>query len=137
LVADANGVQTVQQAFTDASGGRLPGISKWNIAGGFDLSTKGEIFKKAGRFFVAVDASYRTDYSSNPTPSKVLNISGYGLLNARLGFRSDAFTVFVWSRNLTNTNYFEQLQAAAGNSGLYAGVLGDPRTYGITLRASF
>lgn len=127
----------VQQAFTDASGGVLPGISKWNVTGGADVSVKGNLIGKSGRFFLAADASYRSDYSSNPTPSSVLIVKAYGLLNARLGFRSDAFSLFIWGRNITKTNYFEQLQAAAGNSGLYAGVLGDPITYGVTLKAGF
>ncbi|KIA93707.1 TonB-dependent receptor [Pedobacter kyungheensis] len=131
-----NGTAT-QVAFKDASGGRLPGISKWNISGGSEFSLPGTLATKAGRFFIAADASYRSDYSSNPTPSNVLVVKGYGLFNARLGFKSDKFSVFVWSRNIGNRNYFEQLQAAAGNSGLYAGVLGDPRTYGATLRYAF
>ncbi|GGE66015.1 iron complex outermembrane receptor protein [Pedobacter psychrotolerans] len=131
-----NGVAT-QVAFKDASGGRLPGISKWNVSGGAEFSTPGNLATKPGRYFIAGDASYRSTYSSNPTPSSVLNVQGYSLLNARLGFKSDKFSVFVWSRNLTNKNYYEQLQAAAGNSGLYAGVLGDPRTYGATFRYSF
>lgn len=131
-----NGVAT-QVAFKDASGGRLPGISKWNVSGGAELSTPGNLATKPGRYFIAGDASYRSTYSSNPTPSSVLNVQGYSLLNARLGFRSEKFSVFVWSRNIANKNYFEQLQAAAGNSGLYAGVLGDPRTYGATFRYSF
>jgi len=131
-----DGIAT-QVAFKDASGGRLPGISKWNISGGTELSTAGNLINKAGRFFVAIDASYRSNYSSNPTPSKVLVVDAYSLLNGRLGFRSDKFSLFVWGRNITDTNYFEQLQAAAGNAGLYAGVLGDPRTYGATLRLGF
>jgi len=131
-----NGVST-QVAFKDASGGRLPGISKWNVSGGAEFSTPGNLATKPGRYFIAGDASYRSTYSSNPTPSSILNVQGYSLLNARLGFKSDKFSVFVWSRNLTNKNYYEQLQAAAGNSGLYAGVLGDPRTYGATFRYSF
>jgi len=131
-----NGVAT-QVAFKDASGGRLPGISKWNVSGGAEFSTPGNLATKPGRYFIAGDASYRSTYSSNPTPSNVLNVQGYELFNARLGFKSDKFSVFVWSRNLGNKNYYEQLQAAAGNSGLYAGVLGDPRTYGATLRFSF
>jgi len=132
-----NGVPNTQVAFKDASGGRLPGISKWNISGGAELSTAGSLIEKEGRFFIAGDVSYRSEYSSNPTPSKVLVIDGYTLLNARIGFRSEKFSIFAWSRNLGGTNYFEQLQAAAGNSGLYAGVLGDPRTYGATLRFGF
>jgi len=131
-----NGTAT-QVAFKDASGGRLPGISKWNISGGSEFSLPGTLATKVGRFFIAADASYRSDYSSNPTPSSVLVVKGYGLFNARLGFKSDKFSLFVWSRNIGNRNYYEQLQAAAGNSGLYAGVLGDPRTYGATLRYAF
>lgn len=131
-----NGVAT-QVAFKDASGGRLPGISKWNVSGGAEFSTPGNLATKPGRYFIAGDASYRSTYSSNPTPSSVLNVQGYSLLNARLGFKSDKFSIFVWSRNIANKNYYEQLQAAAGNSGLYAGVLGDPRTYGATFRYSF
>lgn len=131
-----NGVAT-QVAFKDASGGRLPGISKWNVSGGAEFSTPGNLATKPGRYFIAGDASYRSTYSSNPTPSSILNVQGYSLLNARLGFKSDKFSFFVWSRNLVNKNYYEQLQAAAGNSGLYAGVLGDPRTYGATFRYSF
>jgi iron complex outermembrane receptor protein len=62
-------------------------------------------------------------------------VDGYPLLNARLGFRApQGFSIFLWSRNLTGQNYFEQLLPAAGNAGHYAGVLGDPRTYGITIR---
>ena len=133
---DGNG-NSVQQAFKDASGGVLPGISKWNFTFGTELSTAGKIVGRNGRFFVGADASYRSSYSSSPTPSEVLNIDAYTLLNARLGFRSTQFSVFVWSRNIANTNYFEQLQAAAGNSGLYAGVVGDPRTYGVTLRYTY
>ncbi len=128
---------SVQVAFKDASGGRLPGISKWNVSGGTEYSIAGNLFEKEGRYFLAGDVSYRSDYSSNPTPSKVLVVDAYTLVNARVGFRSEKFSAFVWSRNLTGTNYFEQLQAAAGNAGLYASVLGDPRTYGVTLRFSF
>ncbi|WP_172954136.1 TonB-dependent receptor [Pedobacter ginsengisoli] len=131
-----NGTAT-QVAFKDASGGRLPGISKWNTSGGAEFSAPGRVGSRDGRFFIAGDVSYRSEYSSNPTPSKVLNVEGYTLINARIGFKSDKISIFGWSRNIGNTHYFEQLQAAAGNSGLYAGVLGDPRTYGATLRYSF
>jgi iron complex outermembrane receptor protein len=59
------------------------------------------------------------------------------LLNGRIGFRaSEGLSIFVWGRNLLDNDYFEQLLPAAGNAGHYAGVLGDQRTYGITLRYS-
>ncbi len=129
--------KAVQQAFKDISGSELPGISKWNLALGGELSTAGKLFENEGRFFIATDFSHRSAFSSSATPSTVLRINGYSIINARLGFKSGQYSVFIWSRNLANTNYYEQLQAAAGNSGLYAGVLGDPRTYGATFRFNF
>ena len=55
-----------------------------------------------------------------------------------MGFRSDnGWDVFLWSKNLLDEEYFELLAAQPGNSGLYIGQPGDPRTFGITLRASF
>ncbi|MDX1911241.1 MAG: TonB-dependent receptor [Saprospiraceae bacterium] len=123
-------------AFKDISGQRLPGISKWAGSMGGEATTRQGVFLgQKGKYFVALDASYRSEFSSSPSPSQYLNIDAYALLNGRLGFRaSEGLSVFVWSRNLLNQNYFEQLLPAAGNAGHYAAILGDPRTYGITLR---
>ena len=119
----------------DISGGELPGISKWSFTTGLEVFTKGKLIGQEGEYFIGSDLFYRSSFSSNLTPSAYLNIDGYSLINARLGFRNPkGITIYVWSRNLANTDYFEQLLAAGGNAGHYAAVLGDPRTYGITLR---
>lgn len=87
---------------------------------------------------MGLDVFYRSAFSSSASPSIYLNVDGYALLNARIGFKAtEGITVFAWSRNLLNADYFEQLLPAAGNAGHYAGVLGDPRTFGITLRYGF
>ncbi|WP_337043564.1 TonB-dependent receptor [Emticicia sp. 17c] len=126
------------QAFKDVSGGALPGISKWAGSLGGELTTKGEFIGLKGNYFLGVDGFFRSKFSSSPSPSKYLNIDGYALFNARLGFRaSNGITFFVWGRNLFNKNYFEQLLAAPGSAGNYAGILGDPRTYGVTLRYTY
>ena len=58
-------------------------------------------------------------------------------MNGRIGFKaSQGLSAFIWVRNLLNKDYYEQLLPAGGNAGHYAGVLGDPRTYGVTLRYS-
>ncbi|RAW01076.1 TonB-dependent receptor [Pseudochryseolinea flava] len=122
----------------DISGEDLPGISKWSTSVGGEFSTPAKFLRQESTFFIGLDSYYRSEFSSSPTPSKFLNVDGYLLLNARAGFRISAGTsVFVWSRNLTDKNYYEQLLVAGGNAGHYAGVLGDQRTYGVTLRHSF
>jgi iron complex outermembrane receptor protein len=125
-------------AFKDISGGALPGISKWAGSLGAEVSQKGNFLMLKGNYFVALDTYYRSSFSSSASPSQFLNIDGYALLNGRIGFRaSNGFSILLWGRNLTNKDYFEQLLPAAGNAGHYAAVLGDPRTYGTTLRYAF
>lgn len=127
-----------QLAFKDISGQRLPGISKWTSSIGGEFTTPANFLRQSGKFFVAVDTYYRSEFSSSATPSAYLNIDGYTLVNGRLGFRVDKGTsITIWSRNLFNTDYYEQLLVAGGNAGHYAGVVGDPRTYGITLKHTF
>jgi len=127
-----------ESAFKDISGGQLPGVSRWAGSFGGELSGAGKFLSQDGRFFLALDGYFRSSFSSSPSPSRFLNVDGYGLVNGRLGFRaSNGTSVFLWGRNLLNQDYFEQLLPAAGNAGHYGAVLGDPRTYGVTLRYSF
>ncbi|TDQ79438.1 iron complex outermembrane receptor protein [Sphingobacterium yanglingense] len=123
------------EAFKDVSGGVLPGISKWSWSLAAEATVKGNLLSLQGHYFLGTDLFYRSKFSSSPSPSAYLNIGAYTLLNARIGFKAtNGLTVMVWSRNLTNKDYYEQLLAAPGNFGQYAGVLGDPQTYGLTLR---
>lgn len=124
-----------EQSFKDISGGKLPGISKWAASFGGEYNIKGNLFDQEGQYYLAVDAYYRSAFSSSNSPSQFLNIDAYTLLNARLGFRIvKGIGVNLWVRNLLDKDYFEQLVPAAGNAGHYAAVLGDQRTYGITFR---
>jgi iron complex outermembrane receptor protein len=122
----------------DISGSQLPGISKWALSFGGEYSRPQTVVGYSGELFAAVDASYRSAFSSSASASKYLVIDGYSLVNARVGFRwSRGWAVSVWARNLFDENYFELLSAAPGNSGLYVGMPGDPRTIGVTMRMSF
>lgn len=131
-------IDGVQVAFKDISGGRLPGISKWSGSLGGEFATPVSFIGKPGKFFIGLDGFYRSEFSSSPSPSAFLNVKGYLLANGRLGFKSNnGLSAFVWGRNIFNTNYFEQLLPAGGNAGHYGAVLGDPVTYGVTLRYNF
>jgi iron complex outermembrane recepter protein len=129
--------ETGGPTFKDISGGKLPGISKWAGSVGGEINRPGKLLNLNGKYFLALDTYYRSKFSSSASPSKYLNIGGYNLLNVRLGFQNHGITAILWGRNILNTNYFEQLLPAGGNAGHFAGMLGDPRTLGITLRYSF
>lgn len=123
------------QAFKDISGGQLPGISKYAGSLGTEITGKGSLFGLKGNYFGGLDVYYRSTFSSSPSPSAFLDIEGYALLNGRVGFRaSNGLSIFIWGRNLGNKDYYEQLLVAPGSAGQIGGILGDPRTYGITLR---
>lgn len=138
LRVDVDGTPT-QVAFKDVSGGDLPGISKYAFSLGGEVSSKPVKFLgQEGKFFLALETFYRSSFSSSPSPSEFLNVDGYGLLNARLGYKSPkGVSLFFWGRNLTNKDYFEFLLPGAGSAGHYAAVLGDPLTFGGTLRYAF
>lgn len=138
LAIENVGTPASELPYQDVSGQRLPGISKWAGNIGAELTVPAKFFDKESKFFIALEISSRSEFSSSATPSKFLNIDGYTLTNGRLGYRTaDGLSFFIWSRNLFNVNYYEQLLVAGGNAGHYAGVLGDPATYGLTLRSSF
>ncbi|WP_286971286.1 TonB-dependent receptor [Flavobacterium sp. UBA4854] len=130
-------VDGVQVAYKDVSGTDLPGASRWAGSLGGELSDHAKFFGNAGKIFFAADSYARSEFSSSPSASKYLVVQGYAIFNARLGFRaSQGLSIQIWGRNLFNKDYYEQLLPASGNTGQYAGVLGDQRTYGVTFKYS-
>ncbi|MFZ4690030.1 MAG: TonB-dependent receptor [Polymorphobacter sp.] len=124
--------------FVDASGGRLPGVSKYAISYGGEYRIPSNAFGGEGEFYLGIDGSLRSDFSSSPTPSTVQNVEGYVLTNLRAGYRTDrGYEIFGWVRNAFDTEYFDFLTAAPGSTGLIVGQLGDPRTYGVTAKLRF
>ena len=124
-------------SFKDVSGSELPGVSTWAGSLGGEYTSAAKLFGNLGKFFVGIDSYARSEFSSSPSASKYLVVDGYAIVNGRFGFRaSEGLSINFWARNILDKDYFEQLLPAGGNSGHYAGVLGDQRTYGITLKYS-
>ena len=119
----------------DISGQRLPGVSKWAFSWGAEGNLPAELLGQQGEVYLGVDGSYRSEFSSNPSPSVYTWVDGYALTNLRLGFRTrEGFDVFGWVRNAFAVDYFEQLAVPSGNTGLIVGSPGDPRTWGGTIK---
>jgi iron complex outermembrane receptor protein len=130
---DTGGPQT-----KDISGSKLPGISEWAWSIGGEYATAAKILGQQGQIFGALDASYRSSFSSSASYSRYLVVDGYSIVNTQVGFRwADGWALSVWGRNLLNKEYYELLSAAPGNTGLYVGQPGDGRTFGVTLKVGF
>jgi iron complex outermembrane receptor protein len=150
---DANGVpsgptdlpgtpNSVSPAQCDISGAQLPGVSKWSFSYGFEGNVPVTAFGTEGQVYLGFDGNYRSDWSSNSSPSAYTGVDGYALSNFRLGFRTGAnasggIDVFAWVRNAFDVNYIDQLAVAPGNTGLIVGNVGDPRTFGGTIKLTF
>ncbi len=129
---------TNSPANCNISGQRLPGVSKWSFSFGAEGNLPARLLGKDGEVYLGYDGSYRSNFSSNPTPSAYTWVDGYALSNFRAGFRTDdGFDIYGWVRNAFKKNYFEQLFVGPGNTGLIAGLPGDPRTWGATVKVEF
>ncbi|MDC8754767.1 TonB-dependent receptor [Erythrobacter sp. sf7] len=123
----------ISPANCDISGQRLPGVSEWAFSFGAEGNLPVRFLDKPGQIYLGYDGSYRSDFFSDASPSEATRIGGYHLSNFRLGFRSeDGLNLFAWVRNAFDENYFEQLFVGPGQTGLIAGLPGDPRTWGAT-----
>ena len=128
----------ISPANCDISGQRLPGVSEWSFSFGAEGNVPATFLGQQGEVYLGYDGSYRSGFSSNPSPSAFTIVDGYHLSNFRLGFRSeDGLNLFAWVRNAFDENYFEQLFVGPGNTGLIAGLPGDPRTWGATASIAF
>ena len=122
----------------DISGQRLPGVSEWSFSYGAEYNIPATLLGKEGEVYLGFDGNYRSDFSSNPSPSAYTWVDGYSLNNFRLGFRTEkGIDVFGWVRNAFDVDYFEALSVPGGNTGLIAGQPGDPRTWGGTIKYQF
>ncbi len=121
----------------DISGQWLPGISKWAFSSGGEYNQPATVFGQGGEAYFGADLNYRSKFSSNASRSIYTDINGYALASFRLGFRGEGFNVFGWVRNAFDKRYFEVLATTPGNTGLIAGNVGDPRTWGGTFSLNF
>jgi iron complex outermembrane receptor protein len=120
------------------SGQQLPGVPKFAYTlgadgdlpltslGGRDLST-----------YAHVDWSYRTSFNTSSSNSAWAQVGAYGLLNARIGLKTDdgLWDLSLWAKNLLDKDYYLSLSPAA--TGVVTGQVGEPRTIGATLRTKF
>ena len=131
-------IEITGQTICDLSGRRLPGVSKWAASTGGEV--KVPIAPTEGHdteLYLGSDYSYRSSTNTSASLSRYSAIPSYGLVNVRFGIRAldGRFDIQLWGRNITDAAYF--LSRSAANTGAITGTLGDPRTYGLTLRTKW
>jgi iron complex outermembrane recepter protein len=128
-------IEVTGQTLCNMNGQQLPGTSKWaGSAGGEARGALGRNFGHEAEVYGGVDYSYRTAQYTTAADSIYSRIPGYGLANVHFGIRATdgRYDIQLWARNVTNKTYY--LTLSADNFGAIRGTLGDPRTYGVTLR---
>ncbi|MBP8235196.1 MAG: TonB-dependent receptor [Rhizorhabdus sp.] len=119
----------------DLSGRRLPGVSKWAAAVGGDYAVD---IGSDQQLYLNADHSYRSSFYTTYNLAADSLAGGYHLTNARIGLRraGGAWDVALFARNLFDTHYVSIINPSAFNTGQSTAILGDPRTYGLTLKAA-
>jgi iron complex outermembrane receptor protein len=119
----------------DLTGQQLPGVPKFTYTLSADAAAPlGSLGGRGVELYGHADYAHRTAFNTSASNSRLAEVPGYGIANARIGIRTDdgLFDLSVWSRNLFNKDYFQTLSAA--NTGLVTALIGEPRTIGLTLR---
>lgn len=116
----------------DLSGQRLPSLPRWSYTlGGDYVQPLGD----GGSAFVHADSNTRTRQFGDPSGSAFTVIEGYTIVNASIGFRArEGWELALFSRNLFDKDYIQNVTIQAGNSGLILATPSDPRVIGVTLR---
>jgi iron complex outermembrane receptor protein len=118
----------------DLSGERLYNAPTWSGNAGLE---KSEALTDALQGYGAVDYSFRTGAYATVEHGRSSYVDGYSLTNLRLGLRhASRWEATLWVRNLFDAEYIAAVYPLYG-VGDYGAFAGDPRTYGVTLRATF
>lgn len=134
----------------DWTGNRLPNTPRFKWSGSLeyvlDLARWGQVIPRWDYVWtddVSFDAS---DGRGAPSieneifmPKHAIGQQAYWLHNLRLTYRTPSGSTEIagWVRNLTNETYKTLAFDASAGAGLVGNLLGDPRTYGVTLSFSW
>jgi iron complex outermembrane receptor protein len=126
----------------DLTGRPLAGASKWNVSfgGEYDYPLP-EIGNTQTTAYFGGNLELRSSFYSTADDSAFSKVPGYGLGNIDFGIRQadGRWDLSGWIHNFTNEHYylFKEVTGSFPTYNLVVGEVGDPLTFGITLRAKF
>lgn len=86
-----------------------------------------------------VGLKFNTGYNTGSDLNPVKQQGDYAVVDARIGIgpRDKRWSVELWSQNLFDEGYYQVVYDAPFQTGSYDAFLGQPRTFGVTLRARY
>lgn len=113
-------------AVNDLSGMQFPYAPKWTLSGGANV--------RVGSHIVAnVNASHRSGvFTDVGAPQSQYVVGGRTLVNAKLGYQAEHWSLSAYASNLFDEKYFEY-----GNASQRNGVLGDPQVFGLVFETKW
>lgn len=133
------GLENVLSTSCSLTGRPLAGVPRWSVSAGVEFRQPVTLGAQEAEAYVAVDDSFRSSIYSNTTDSIYTRLPSLNLVDARLGVRAadGRWDAYVWGRNILDNKYFTSRGPGIGNTGAIYAALGDPATYGVTLRARY
>jgi iron complex outermembrane receptor protein len=139
---EVSNVHTGANASCNLNGEPLAGSSKWNASFGgeydYPLPEWGNTETTA---YFGGNVELRSFFYSTADDGEYSKVPGYGLGNIDFGIRqaNGRWDLSGWIHNVTNEHYylFKEVTGSLPTYNLVVGEVGDPITFGITLRAKF
>ncbi|CAN7374516.1 TonB-dependent receptor [Phenylobacterium sp. LjRoot225] len=133
------GLENVLKTSCSLTGRPLAGVPLWTAAAGAEFRYPLTFGARETEAYVGVDDTFRSSLYSNGNESIYSRLPSLNLIDARLGVRAadGRWDVYVWGKNIADKKYFTSLGTGLGNTGSIYGALGDPATWGVTLRGRY
>jgi iron complex outermembrane receptor protein len=115
----------------DLTGRQASGAPKWSLTGTAEYVHHA----RSVDLYIGGDASYRSEYYAAVNLDPYSLVPGYALGGLHAGVRAPdgKWDVTAWVRNVTNTDFYNT-KAVNSSFGVVLAALGEPRTFGLTLR---
>lgn len=133
---DRNMPPELQPAGIDLSGRRITNAPYWIVSA---AATWEQPVTGGVTGFVHANYRFTSDLNTGSDLQPQKAQASYAIWNGRIGLRTDdqRWQVELWSQNLFNRDYRQVVIDTPLQTGSYSAFLGDPRTWGATVRLSF
>ncbi len=129
---------TSYTGFKDLSGAEASGAPRWALGATVEYAHPLSIAAQSGlEGYIGGDFSLRSHFFGAVNDDIFSLVPGYQLFGAHAGLRSSkGWDASLWVRNLLDEKYFNTASVSA-SYGVALATLGEPRTFGVTLKAKY